>query len=273
VVAADDDLAPGALDLVEYLMRTAPTVGEALAAVCAHAALLHPACTMEQEQQGDAVVLRVSIVADERWSADTVERVLRSLSQALRQSTGGRLTPREVRLQRAGSDHAQALQRALGCPVRLGAVQDALVFPCAALEWSQQSGDPTLHAVLRRQADDQLATVPGPRSVRDRVVREIRRGLANGQEVREGPLAQSLGVSPRTLRRRLREEGSSFARLLDDVRREVALGQLSGPRPPIAELASQLGFSGVPAFYRAFKRWTGRTPADFREHPHEPTSS
>jgi AraC-like DNA-binding protein len=272
-VAADRELAPGALDLVEYLMRTAPTVGEALAALCAHATLLHPSCSAEQEQIGDVVEVRLSIVAGEHWAAETVARVLRSLAQALRQSTGGRLAPREVCLQRARDGDAQELQRTLGCPVRVGALHNALVLERETLEWTQQSADATLHAVLRRQAGDQLAAVPGPLSVRDRVVREIRRGLAHGEDVREGPLAQCLGVSPRTLRRRLREEDTSFARLLDDVRREVALGQLAGPAPPIAELAAQLGFSGVPAFYRAFKRWTGRTPADYRERPHEPPTS
>ncbi len=69
-----------------------------------------------------------------------------------------------------------------------------------------------------------------------------------------------LGVSPRTLRRRLQNEGTSFQTLLDDVRFSLAKGHLYRGEIAVAELAFVLGFSDTSAFYRAFKRWTGTTP-------------
>ena len=72
-------------------------------------------------------------------------------------------------------------------------------------------------------------------------------------------------MSPRTLHRRLEEEGTSFRRVLTDVRRELAARHLQERRLAIGEIAFLLGFSEASAFHRAFKRWTGHAPLTDRE--------
>jgi AraC-like DNA-binding protein len=71
-------------------------------------------------------------------------------------------------------------------------------------------------------------------------------------------------MSPRTLGRRLAEEGTTFSELLDDLRRQLALRYVGTETHGLSEVAFLLGFSDVAAFYRAFKRWTGRTPLQYR---------
>jgi AraC-like DNA-binding protein len=73
-----------------------------------------------------------------------------------------------------------------------------------------------------------------------------------------------MSVSPRTLRRRLEAESTTFRRLLDELRRDLALRYLADPRLAIGEIAFMLGFSEVSAFHRAFRRWRATTPAAFR---------
>src|SRR4029079_12500683 len=85
----------------------------------------------------------------------------------------------------------------------------------------------------------------------------------------EGPpslaaVAASLRTSRRTLQRRLADEGVSFADLVDDVRRALAEDYVRDPRRPLGEVAYLLGYAELSPFLRAFKRWTGRTPADVR---------
>jgi len=76
--------------------------------------------------------------------------------------------------------------------------------------------------------------------------------------------AAALNLPPRTLQRRLAAEGASFAGLLDEVRRELSLRLLADPVTSIAEVAFALGFGDQPAFHRAFSRWQGSTPGEYR---------
>ena len=78
-------------------------------------------------------------------------------------------------------------------------------------------------------------------------------------------IAPRLHMSPRTLHRRLEEEGTSFRQVLTEVRRELAARHLSERRLAIGEIAFLLGFSEPSAFHRAFKRWTGHGPLSYRE--------
>lgn len=97
------------------------------------------------------------------------------------------------------------------------------------------------------------------------VVREIRLGLSKGQ-IDLGVVADSIGVSTRSLQRALREEGASFHALVDRERRAIALARIDTAR--VLDLVCELGYSDRRAFVRAFKRWTGTTPRAFRAALH-----
>ena len=78
-------------------------------------------------------------------------------------------------------------------------------------------------------------------------------------------VARKLGMSVATLRRKLDDEGSSFSAVLDELRRELALRYSRQPEPSVSEIAFLLGFSDLRAFGRAFKRWHGAAPTEFRD--------
>ena len=149
-------------------------------------------------------------------------------------------------------------------PVEFGAARSALRIPAQLLAAPGRHGHSTYAEFFDARAEEQLAEA-APRSTCD-LVRQHLRGELRGGVPRAPTTAAALGMSERTLTRRLAAEHTSYPRLLDEVRCELALGWLRRPEVGLAEISFLLGFSEPSAFHRAFRRWTGRTPGDVREH-------
>ncbi len=138
-------------------------------------------------------------------------------------------------------------------------------FDAALLERRIPTADAALHAFLERQAKEKIQdqpTVPFMARVREKLAA----GMATGN-VQVERIATAMHCSARTLQRRLTEEGTSFQEVLDDARHEQALILLQTHHKPVGEVAFLLGYSDLRPFVRAFKRWTGRTPAEVRDAP------
>src|SRR5262249_51637173 len=137
---------------------------------------------------------------------------------------------------------------------------------CETLEIPLLRADAALQAILEAQVMAVIEKLPRGEATTDAVRRYLAGGLGDGQPTLE-QIAPRLHMSPRTLHRRLEEEGTSFRQVLSEVRRELAARHLSEGRLAIGEIAFLLGFSEPSAFHRAFKRWTGHAPLAWRELP------
>ena len=149
-------------------------------------------------------------------------------------------------------------ERIFGAPVRFESSYNGIVFDGALLDLPVQSRDPSLSAVLQRQAETLMEKTPVrgfKADVRAALAIELRGGDPSAERV-----AGSLAMHPKTLTRRLRTEGTTFRRLLDEVRLELAERYLRQPGLSVEEVAYLLGYSESSAFHRAFRRWTGRAP-------------
>ncbi len=149
-----------------------------------------------------------------------------------------------------------------GCPVHFAADEDALTFSPEVLAQPTRLGDEGLSAYLLAQLDAMEAELK-ERSLETRVRRAIADALCDGAPNRD-QVARRLGMSDRTLHRRLADEGLTFRQVAEHARREVAESLLRRPDHSLAEVAFLTGFSDQSAFHRAFKRWSGRTPQQFR---------
>ena len=131
--------------------------------------------------------------------------------------------------------------------------------------WNRElpGSDQQLMKVLDEHARMLLAQRPLPDDFVGKVRQEIVRDLHGGEATRDS-IAKRLNVSPRTMQRRLDEHGVTFADLLDEVRAELAKNKLIGSDLSLAEIGFLLGFSEQSSFTRAFKRWTGKTPLEYR---------
>ncbi len=153
---------------------------------------------------------------------------------------------------------------ALGCPVRFGAPETRLVMFRAPIARPLPRHDPSLFAYLERHAASVLARASASGSTRDRVRRLITEGLRSG-EPSQADISRRLALSERTLQRRLRDESTTFAEILDGVRAELSQLYLREANLAAGEVAFLLGYSEPSAFHRAFRRWTGVTPQAFRK--------
>jgi AraC-like DNA-binding protein len=140
---------------------------------------------------------------------------------------------------------------------------NALILPASLLDTPCARADESIIAVLDRYAADRMEAD----LVSDDIVDRVRSTLGDelkGGEPTATQLASRLTMSVRTLSRSLAAAGTSYRQVLDDLRRELALRHLAGNRFSISEIAFLLGFVELTSFTRAFKRWTGETPAEFR---------
>lgn len=180
-----------------------------------------------------------------------------------RDFTGVEWNPLEVHLQNSATDTA-AYARIFRAPVANNSTQTQLVFDAELLDLPIHSPDENLLRYLTPIAERIVSNLPGAQSLGQKVQERILLSLESGN-YSVAAIANQLHVSVRTLQRRLEEEGTVFADLLDSTRRLAAQEYLKDPRMAIAEVAYLLGFSESSTFYRAFKRWTCMTPVQFRK--------
>jgi AraC-like DNA-binding protein len=147
-------------------------------------------------------------------------------------------------------------------PVVFGAEHTQLVLPAAALAAPLVSSDPALLAILARAADELALRAPADKLLAAQVKRVLHEALRSA-DAHVDIVAARLGLTSRSLQRRLTDEGTTFAAVREDVRRELARRYLTEGLP-IADISFLLGFSEPSAFFRAFKRWTGLTPIERR---------
>ncbi|MBS2017228.1 MAG: AraC family transcriptional regulator [Deltaproteobacteria bacterium] len=157
-----------------------------------------------------------------------------------------------------GAEHL----RVLGSDVSFGARANELTTDASTIALPLVTANPELAPLLEREGK-RLALRPDA-PIAERVRAAIEQGLRDGG-VDLADVAKRLGVGTRTLQRGLRKEGASFAEVLDVVRRDFALKTLEDGASGASDLAYTLGFSQPSAFFRAFKRWTGTTPASWLE--------
>jgi AraC-like DNA-binding protein len=123
--------------------------------------------------------------------------------------------------------------------------------------------DPRLCALLDRQASELLARLPRADALTERTRQAVHEAIRAGDPTLERT-ARALGMSTRSLQRHLRAQGTTHRRIVDEVRREMAIGYVERAELGLSEVAFVTGFTEAAAFHRAFKRWTGRTASAFR---------
>jgi AraC-like DNA-binding protein len=265
---ADDDLgvhlaesavSAGSFGVVGYLVRTSATVGEALARSQAFHRLVKDRGRVELiETAAGAEVIDAPEPDRAQWPRAIAELSIANYVHLARAWTGRRVVPREVRFQHARPRATRELERFFGCALRFDQPDNALVLGRDVLALPLCTAEPELGAYLESAAAARLAQLPAPS-----LVEEVRAAI--GDELRDGDvdierIARRLAVTPRSLQRRLRDDGTSYRELVDAIRHKRAI-ELLQRGVPYDAIAERLGFSEARAFRRAFRRWTGILPS------------
>jgi AraC-like DNA-binding protein len=255
---------PGDFDVLEYAAANSATVGEALQLAGRFMALMHDGISLELSVAPPLAALRLRAVGNVEHVPAGTEFLFASLLAYGSRSVGYPTRPLRVEFAHpAPAD--RDLYESTFREARFGCDENAMWLNAAALDLPHRAPDPSLLQILTNHADALLRQL-SPRSsgFAERVRATIAETLLAGNSGAE-QVARKLGVSLRTLHRRLAEEGTSHGDLVDDVRRTQAMLHLSSSRFSIGEISFLLGFAHPNGFHKAFKRWTRMTPAQYRE--------
>ena len=250
----------GALGLA---LKTASSVHQALQRIARYILVLSDSLEYELTplDGGQAFVLR-GRPHHRRGACLANEAALAAATSLLRHVTEGPVRPLEATFRHAGA--AEAARQYFECPVRFGVDRDALHFDDETLAQKTRLGDDGLSAFLLDQLEREMRERHADSSLESHIHRAVVDALCDGPPSC-AQIAGRLGLSERTLRRRLTDEGLTFSAVVDRARREVAESLLNLPDHTLAEVAYLTGFSDQTAFQRAFKRWSGKTPLAFRQ--------
>ncbi|WP_320668671.1 AraC family transcriptional regulator [Patulibacter defluvii] len=251
----------GTLGVYGYAIASAPTLREALATAGRFRGLSPGLVRCDCQQRPDATTL---LFDDRAIPVDVrdllLERDLAALLPLFRIITGGPLPgPLETRLTGA---RLRALSDAAGPATVLGGQRaNRVVIAAARLARPSPMADPVAHAVCRLESERLVGARARGTTTTERV--RLRLLAEPDQRITVEQVAGDLFLSPRALRRRLAEEGSSFRRVRRLVLVGVAAELLQGGSQPVAEVGRRLGFADATSFSRAFARWTGRSPRQY----------
>jgi AraC-like DNA-binding protein len=250
----------GAFRVLDYLGASGATLGEGMRRVAAYFPLVDPRASLAVEEEPGAVALAFRGLGPV-LPPQAQEYTLAILASRVRHVAPGAALA--VRFAFPRPPHAAEHARVLGVAPTFGAAVPAVALPRAAWDGPTRTADRTLFAALDGHARALLSRAAPPEGTAARAREAIAADLP-GKEPSLARVARLLGASPRTLQRRLRDEGTSFAAAVDEVRRARALAYLEAGDVAMAEVSWLLGFAEQSAFARAFRRWTGEAPTRWR---------
>ncbi len=255
---------PGKYGILGFAMMACDTLGEALLRQRRYQDLVGKTGVSE-------LTLLSSDVAELRWHSPLAalsrhigEEHVASWTAFANLLIGATERPLYVTFEHARHGNGDAYRHALGCEARFEQPHSAVAFPPAFLDRPIRDKNPMLRRLLDSHAEQLLAQ---RRSMREDAANDVWQAisdaLVNGLPSLED-VAARLHCSPRSLQRRLAERGQSFKELVDEVRRGLALQYMQDAKLSLLDIAFLLGFSEQSGFQRAFKRWTGTTPGQYR---------
>ncbi len=250
----------GARELWDYLLRSAATFGEVARRFCELARIFDEALIPTVEQRGEDAWLVAALAPGHTPGFAMSDYGMARLLGTIRDLAAEPLAPSRVHLRRPRPRDTASHDAFFRCPIAYGQAENALVVPAALMERQLPAADAGLHQALLEHSRASLEqTAPAPPRLGARVDQVVRELIASGHDPGQEVVARRLGHSTRSLRRGLADEATSFAGIVQHVRRALSQAYLlDGQRTD--DVAARLGYASAEAFLRAFRRWTGTGP-------------
>ncbi len=249
--------------VLEYLFLSSPTFGDGIRRGIAYQRLLSDAADMRLEIEGDMVCVTLNVATPAvRQIRHFSECFTLGLLKFLRFVTEGAFQPHRIDFEHRAPSSSQEHERLFGAEVRFEQPSMRMWFDAGLLSLPSAHAEPELLRLHEQLASQQIARL----ELQD-VVSQVRRVIAELLESGEVSLevvAQRLNIKPRTLRTRLSEANTNFNQVLAEFRCNLAKKLLAQTDESIDEIVYLTGFSEPSTFYRAFRRWVGMTPVEYR---------
>lgn len=247
------------IEVLGFLLSTSATLGAALDALVRYQRVLSDDESYRLDRSDGVARLSLSRRgASHPAHRHIAELVAHELTAGSVRRFGRSIPGTHVEFRRAPPAQPEVYRQAFGEQLTFGAAADRITMPVEVLDLPLPGSNLEMRAYFERQLGIELDRLPSPTLI-GRVQTWVARNLETSPGLPQ--VARALGMSSRTLQRRLRREGWTVREIVDDTRRERACGVLLATGT-IAQTAQRLGYSEPSAFHRAFKRWTGQTPGE-----------
>jgi AraC-like DNA-binding protein len=261
-LARDYDLRE--IGLLYYVMASSEVLNDALQKVARYSGITNEGVSVKFRAGKEAAIVLDYVGVERRSDCHQIEFWLLSLVRLCRQLTNRRLIPSRIRLVHRRRKTPAEFRSLLGCEIEFGSGVDEVVFPGAVTRMPISSADSHLNEILMKYCEEALVhRVSAPTTLRASVENAMAPLLPHGN-ANAVAIARRIGMSHRTLARRLSLEGLTFSEIAEELKGDLARHYLRDSDLPVSQIAWLLGYGEISAFTRAFRRWTGKTPRQLR---------
>ncbi len=268
---AGASVGPGSFAVLGDALRAAATLREAIALVQKYQRLISDGARLQTIAglQSSWVVYHPhqGTLAFSPHQIEAVLAAVVSFARAVTGRKGARLRPLQVQFNQPALGPLAGYQAAFRCPVTFEQAFSGVLFDNTLLDAPLPQADAQKSRAHRQIAAARLAELHTPAALAEELRRWIAAQLAQGQLPTREQAAAALGMSTRTLARRMAAAAPApldYSTLLDQARRDAALEAVAHSERPLAEIGQSLSFAEPSTFWRAFRRWTGKTPGEWR---------
>ncbi len=256
---------PDRWGVLGYIAFTAASVKAAMEKQRQYQSLVGNMGTPLQESENNELILKW--MPAYHCSHHTVEEIITGWTSMARKLSSRRANPLSIYFSHSCQSNVQQFEDYFDCEVRFNCDYHGIKIDQSFAEIPFNKHDPEIHELLCQHANGLLNRLAERRPV-ESVTKFITNHLPIGvPEIEDA--AKNLHVSVRTLQRKLSEHDLTFSGLIDSIRKDLSLSYLRNTNTKIVYITQMLGFSEQSAFQRAFKRWTGKTPRQYRNMPNE----
>jgi AraC-like DNA-binding protein len=252
------------IGLVFYVIASSQHLADALRNAERYSRVANEGVRLRCNLNKDAAITLEYIDIDRRLDRHHIEFWLVTLMRICREVTSSRFAPRRLKVRHLRTNPPADFKSFFGTEVEFGSDVDEIVLSAPVAALPTVARDVHLNRLLRQYAEEALASRPKKRASTHLKVEKLLSELLPHSKVEVSEVARRLGLSSRTLSRRLHKEGVTFAEILDQLRKALAKRYLDEHKLQVSEIAWLLGYQEVSSLTHAFKRWTGMTPRQFR---------
>jgi AraC-like DNA-binding protein len=252
------------IGLIYYVMASSERLDDALGDAARYSGINNEGVRLRFAENDAAMIALDYVNVDRSSDRHQAEFWLVALVRICRHVTDGRFAPLRLRMRHFRDGTPAEFKSFFGCDVEFAAEADEITLPTNVASLPVVSRDSYLHNLLHRYAEEALAKRPPQRAGLRADIEKILTLLLPHGRAEASEAARRLGMSARTLSRKLRDQGLTYAGVLDDFRASLAKHYLSEGDLSVSEIAWLLGYREFSSLTHAFKRWTGMTPRQFR---------
>ena len=255
------------LGVLGLAMKTAPTLRASLERVDRYFRLVTDTAVYRLDDTCDPALLTFEARTADHPALDLrTECAFAGFARNMRLFVAGDLVLEYVSFRHSPRTDPELFSALFGCPVRFGANIDAIALSHSMLALPNRLGDVSVSEFLTSHLEAEIGPLLENTTLRTRLLHRLTPALSGGVP-QAADVAREMGMSERTLYRRLADEGLTFREILAEAQSTLAQELLRDSNSSIAEIAFLTGFSEQSSFTRAFKRWAGQAPAQFRQQP------